>query len=233
MTDLDSIRTNAKKRGITRLCHFTPSRNLVHIASGRQGILASRHLSEDRAEIFNPTDIERWDGFPDHVCCSIQYPNAWYFSKARLNETLFRDWVVLLIDAKYLWRPGTKFSPINAASREASIAAGAEGFEALFEESVEGVRRFRRRPKRPAFLPTDQQAEVLVPDSISMQDISGVALVDAEQAAREVTRLTLLSLEIPRLLLAREFYNPQALSEMLIAGKIPAEIEYDPGGIRG
>lgn len=233
MTDLDSIRTNAKKRGITRLCHFTPSRNLVHIASGRQGILASRHLSEDRAEIFNPTDIERWDGFPDHVCCSIQYPNAWYFSKARLNETLFRDWVVLLIDAKYLWRPGTKFSPINAASREASIAAGAEGFEALFEESVEGVRRFRRRPKHPAFLPTDQQAEVLVPDSISMQDISGVALVDAEQAAREVTRLTLLSLEIPRLLLAREFYNPQALSEMLIAGKIPAEIEYDPGGIRG
>ena len=66
-----------------------------------------------------------------------------------------------------------------------------------------------------------------------MQDIIGVALVDAEQALREVTRLTLLAMKIPRLLIVREFYNPQALSEMLISGKIPTELEYHQGGIGG
>ena len=85
------VRADAMQRGITRLCHFTPSRNLSHIAEDRTGILSAKHLLEAEKTIFNPTDLERLDGYPDHVCCSIQYPNAWYFKKARSRERLFQD----------------------------------------------------------------------------------------------------------------------------------------------
>ena len=135
-----SIRGSAARRGITRLCHFTPSRNLGHIAAGLQGILASRHLGDDEKATFNPTDLERLDGYPDHVCCSIQYPNAWYFRTARGQEPLFQEWVVLLIDPFYLWRTGTKFSPRNAAAMHGRLVGeGVHAFEALFAETVQGA----------------------------------------------------------------------------------------------
>ena len=70
------IRQVATKREITRLCHFTPSRNLVHIATGLEGILSTKHLTDDEKAVFNPTDILRIDGFKDHVCCSLEFPNA-------------------------------------------------------------------------------------------------------------------------------------------------------------
>ncbi len=37
------IRASAHVRGITRLCHFTPSRNLMHIATDPNGLLVSRN----------------------------------------------------------------------------------------------------------------------------------------------------------------------------------------------
>ena len=80
---MNGIRERAHRWGITRLCHFTPARNLAHIASDSRGLLASRHLQGDETSIFNPTDKARLDGYTDHVCCSIQYPNAWYFRRAR------------------------------------------------------------------------------------------------------------------------------------------------------
>ena len=161
---MSGIRERANRRGITRLCHFTPSRNLAHIASDSSGLLASRHLQDDEAAIFNPTDRLRLDGYPGHVCCSIQYPNAWYFRKARENERLFPDWVVLLIDVRYLWQAGTKFCPRNAAAEHGRLVQeGVKAFDALFADVVEGVDVYRRGPRHPDFLPTDEQAEV--PDS--------------------------------------------------------------------
>ena len=47
-----------------------------HIKAGKTGVLASKHLSVDEREVFNPTDVERLDGYPDHVSCSIEYPNG-------------------------------------------------------------------------------------------------------------------------------------------------------------
>ena len=162
------IQANAMRRGITRLCHFTPSRNLGHIAEDRAGILASKHLWEDEKAVFNPTDLKRLDGYPDYVCCSIQYPNAWYFRKARSREPLFRDWVILLIKPRYLWYAGAKFCPCNAAT----------GQGRLVDEGAEAIRGFICRHRRRVLtctdviivillsLPTDEQAEVLIPDHI-------------------------------------------------------------------
>lgn len=233
MTEIISdIRESAERRGITRLCHFTPSRNLGHIANDPRGILASRHLEDDEAALFNPTDKERLDGYRGHVCCSIQYPNAWYFRTARGNEKLFPDWVVMLINAKYLWRPGTKFCPRNAAAGFGrQVQEGFGAFEALFADRVQGSgnRVFERRQEHPAFLPTDQQAEVLIPDQVHKQDVLGIAVQDKAQAKREAARLTLLGHETPPILIAPQFFQPESLSNLLLAGRMPTERQHQTG----
>ena len=228
---MNGIRERAGWRGITRLCHFTPARNLAHIASDTRGILASRHLKVDEAAVFNPTDKARLDGYTGHVCCSIQYPNAWYFRRARENERLFPDWVVLLIDARYLWQAGTKFCPRNAAAGHGRLVhEGIAAFESLFAEVVEGFDVYRRGPQYPTFLPTDEQAEVLVPDRISRHDVKGVVVRDDEQAAREASRLKLQNLSVPRMMIVPEFFEPRVLSRKLRSGRTPPEREYNMGG---
>ena len=222
-----SIRREAEDRGITRLCHFTPSRNLAHVASDPRGLLASRHLEADEKAVFNPTDVERFDGHPDHLCCSIQYPNTWYFRTARGKERLFRDWVVVFIKSHHLWRIGTKFCPRNAAAGYgSSVGEGSAAFRGLFAQSVEGNRTYTRGQHRPAFLPTDDQAEVLVPDVIRHDDVIGVAVRDQAQAKREIARLEILDGKVPRIFVVPEFYCPGRLSSLLRAGRVPAEPEF-------
>ena len=201
------IKSEVERRGITRLCHFTPSRNLAHIASDPKGLLASRHLEEDEKTVFNPTDSVRLDGYPDHLCCSIQYPNAWYFGKARKKESLFRDWVVVFIESRYLWQAGTKFCPRNAAANHGrSVSVGEAAFDALFAQSVAGSgRTYERGPSHPAFLPTDEQAEVLIPDVVEHKDVIGVAVRDHAQARREIAALTILNHKLPRIFVVPEF----------------------------
>lgn len=229
----EAIRTSVMARGITRLCHFTPSRNLVHIATQRQGVLATQHLQDDEKAVLNPTDLERLDCHPDHVCCSIQYPNAWYFQKAREREHLFRDWVVLLIAARYLWMPGTKFCPRNAAAHQGrKVLGGVEAFEALFAPSIDGAygKTFRRFNSHPLWLPTDDQAEVLIPDRILREDVLGIVVRDESQAKREAVRLEQLNEPVPRLFIAPLFFFPKELSQSLRAGDLPREQEYHLGG---
>ena len=124
-----SIKREAMHRGITRLCHFTPSRNLIHIASGEQGILATEKLKATERGVFTPTDLERLDRHEGYISCSMEYPNAWYFDRARAKAALFKDWVIIFIDPKYLWLPGTRFCPRNAASQYGrDISEGAKAF---------------------------------------------------------------------------------------------------------
>jgi hypothetical protein len=227
----EAIHASAMARGIKRLCHFTPSRNLVHIATQRQGVLATQHLRDDEKAVLNPTDLERLDGYPDHVCCSIQYPNAWYFRKAQEKERLFPDWVVLLIAAQYLWLPGTKFCPRNAAANHGrNVRGGAEAFEALFAPVVEGASTFRRSDSHPQWLPTDEQAEVLIPDRIQREDVLGIVVRDESQAKREAGRLEQLDEPVPRLFIAPMFFSAKQLSGSLRNGDLPTELEYDLGG---
>lgn len=225
-----AIRASVARRAITRLCHFTPSRNLAHISVDPRGILASHHLDEDERTVFNPTDRIRLDDHPDHVCCSIQYPNAWYFRTARSQERLFRDWVVVLVAAHHLWHAGTKFCPRNAAAEHGRLVReGPQAFESLFDEVVQGVRTYRRGPEHPAFLPTDEQAEVLIPDRIQRRDVIGIAVRDDAQAGREASRLDILGQRPPQTWIVPEFFDPHALSRLLRAGRIPEEREHQGG----
>ena len=223
----DAIRSRATERGITRLCHFTQSRNLGHIAADRTGILSAARLETDRRRVFNPTDRDRLDGFPDHVCCSIQYPNAWYLRKARRKERLFGDWVVMLIRPHYLWARGTKFCPRNAAAGGgADVAEGVEAFDSLYAPTVRGAggRTFGRSSTHPSWLPTDEQAEVLIPDQIEDDDLLGVVVANEAQGRNEARRLEYLGVDAPPIRVAPDFFDRYALSNKLRNGRIPEEV---------
>jgi hypothetical protein len=227
-----AIKKQVELRGITRLCHFTPSRNLVHIATDSVGLLASKYLEEAEQVVMNPTDRLRLDGFADHVCCSIQYPNAWYFEKAKAPQRLFRDWVVLFIRPEYLWRRGTKFCCRNAAANFGrGVAEGAEAFEALFAPAVvgaSGVTR-TRTDAHPAWLPTDEQAEVLIPDAVSRGDVLAIAVFDESQARRERSRLRQLEQRVPPLIVAPTIFQAKGLSSRLRSGLAIEECEFVEG----
>ncbi len=222
----------ARQRGIARLCHFTPSRNLGHILADHHGVLATKHLKDDDRAVLNATDLARLDGHPDHVCCSIQYPNAWYFQKARGKERLFSDWAVLFIDAHYLWAEGTKFSPLNASAGSGQyLQEGADAFDALFVGSTTDTkgRPWRRGARHPSYLPTNEQAEVLVLDQIEKEDLLGVAVRDEAQARRELAALRILDVPLPRIWVTPTFYCPRSLSKVLRSGQQPTETEFNGG----
>lgn len=230
---IDEIYREALRRRITRLCHFTPSRNLLHIASGGTGILSTRSLKEAERLIYNPTDLERLDNHENYICCSIQYPNPWYFQKARSSEPLFLDWVVLLINPHYLWLKGTCFCPRNAAAGSGRmIGEGIDVFKSLFADSVEGAygKKFIRSSSRLPSCPTDDQAEVLISDCVTQNDIIAFAVQSEEQAKRECERLRLIGVNLNqlRVIIAPLLFDKDRLSATLKSGQCHSETEWSP-----
>src|SRR5438094_853946 len=229
---ISRIRQSAQQRGISRLCHFTPSRNLPHIAADKKGILATAKLEQDELAVFTTTDKQRFDGFTSHVSCSIEYPNAWYMARAQDNEQIFKDWVVLFIRPYYLWGDGTRFCPRNAAALGGSlVATGVEAFEALFQKSTRGAynRVLVRAQSHPDCCTTDDQAEVLVPDRIRLSDVIGVAVRSEAQAKREIARLRMLGVknDVFRFVIAPTLFQPHALSQTIRRGQRPAETPWN------
>ncbi|WP_298259571.1 DarT ssDNA thymidine ADP-ribosyltransferase family protein [Bradyrhizobium sp.] len=227
------IKALVEAKGIGRLCHFTPSRNLVHIAAGKSGVLCTAALEHSERATFNATDLKRLDGQKSHICCSIEYPNAWYFDRARSGNDLFPDWVVLLVDPKYLWQEGTLFCPRNAAAEYGRyIAKGPTAFEAMFANEVIGTGRniYRRTKDQSAACPTDQQAEVLVPDKIAIADILGIAVKNEQQAKTERARLraTGSDPDMFRFILAPLMFNKYDLSNAIKNGAQLQETVFIP-----
>ena len=230
---MNPIQQECNRREITRLCHFTQSRNMAHIFDDPYGLYSTKTL-RDNDMPHNPTDSSRYDGRDDLVCCSIEYPNTYYFANVRDNDRLFKDWVVLFIDHSHLWQVGTNFCPCNAArERGRYIQEGIAGFQSLFAETSPGIGFTRSERHLPA-APTDIQAEVLVRDPIPLQSITGVAVRNEEQALRELCRLKLqgISLGTP-IYVAPEFYNRATLSRSIQNGIRITETLYNNGGRHG
>jgi len=225
---IPEIRSEALQRGITRLCHFTPSRNLAHIARGEAGILSTAKLEEDERRLFNPTDLQRWDGRKTHISCSIEYPNAWYFDVAAGKDRLFRDWVIPALKPDPLWADGTLFSPQNASKNGgAGLEPGYAGFQRLYARQVGN---YRRQAARSPACPTDEQAEVMVQDQIPMELIRAVIMRDAGQAKREALRLELMGIDPAMFnwMVAPELFEKHQLSSYIQSGRRPVEEPWAP-----
>jgi hypothetical protein len=228
----DPIEAEARRLGITRLCHFTPSRNLLQIAAGKVGVLATARLEDDERAVFNPTDLSRLDGHKSHVSCSIEYPNGWYFEKKRLEEQRFLDWAVLLIDPRYIWAESTLFCPRNAsAGYGREIVSGYDGFLSLYRDGVRGAYDvvLSRTELHLRACPTDDQAEVLVKDRIALADIISVAVKDTAQAKRQRAKLRLAGLDpdLFRYVIAPVLFRKRSLSAAIRRGERPAETPFE------
>ncbi len=226
------IRDDAHNRGITRVCHFTPARNVGHILTGTSGVLASTHLRSDEREVFNPTDVVRLDGFPDHVSCSIEYPNGWYFPQSESQGAVVRGLGGAVNKTRPVMESGNQVPNRNAAARRgAGVSEGLVAYQAMFASRVVGAygQMFVRGPKHPDWLPTDEQAEVLIPDAVDLKEIMGVAVSSMNQAKRESARMRLLQRSSPPVFIAPVLFDASRLSVMIRQGQRPEEVEYQSG----
>lgn len=231
---MNLIQQECVNRGITRICHFTQSRNLAHIFDDSLGLCSKRTLQQYDMP-HNPTDPDRYDGRDDLICCSIEYPNTYYFAKVREQDRLFKDWVVLMIEPSYLWHPETCFCPCNAArSCGGYIRTGIEGFRSLYTPISPGFTAYRRSTRHLPAAPTDIQAEVLLKDPIPIDSIIGIAVHTEEQACREICRLELQGITLDKpIYIAPDFFNKALLSRSIQRGVRATETIYENGGLHG
>lgn len=223
---MNLIQQECINRGITRLCHFTQSRNLAHIFGDTFGLCSTKTLKSHNMP-YNPTDPNRHDRRNDLICCSIEYPNTYYFLNARNCDPLFKDWVVLLINPSYLWAPETHFCPCNAAtSCGGYIQPGIESFKLLYAETSPRI-NFSRPFSHLSAAPTNIQAEVLLKDPIPLDSIIGIVVESKEQAQREVFRLRLqnISMDNP-IYIASDFFKRGVLSSLIQQGIQVTETVY-------
>ncbi|MHB8243439.1 MAG: DarT ssDNA thymidine ADP-ribosyltransferase family protein, partial [Solirubrobacteraceae bacterium] len=210
----ETVAQQATRRKITRLCHLTPLRNLLHIAT--EGALRSTaELDSDERAAFDQQDLLRLDRHPDHICCSVQYPNIWYLRRKRQQATplqrLFPGWVCLLIDPSYLWVDGSLFCHRNAAAGSgAYLASGPEAFASIFADPVDGAGGPVYRDQKPDSCPTDDQSEVLVPKRIPLEHACEIVVADEAQARATYVGLELIGAPVRQLrwVVAPELFNP-------------------------
>jgi hypothetical protein len=195
-SELELIRQEAHTRGISRLCHFTQARKLPHILTEVTGIYSVEWLRTNRPDLLDSNDQKRLDGYPNHISCSIEYANSWYWQKAKSREELFKDWVVLLIKPDVLWREKTRFCYRNCAALQGGAQEGYNAFLEMFKPEVVGAyrKKFTRTPQMLPCCPTDGQAEALVHEQIGLDMLLGVAVQNEEQAQKERSRLELVGI---------------------------------------
>ncbi len=168
--------------GVTRLAHFTPLKNLWHILEDGR-IRSSQDLAARAPEMFSPTDRERFDGHPDHICCSFEYPNVYYLRKAQDKPAFrnYRDWACLLLEPTLAARPGTLFAPCNAAyGSGAHLQSGPAALTKCWDNP--SMRGWSRGSGHHPAVPTDLQAEVLIPGPVVLSDVRGIVFADPETA---------------------------------------------------
>ncbi|WP_167858782.1 DarT ssDNA thymidine ADP-ribosyltransferase family protein [Streptomyces albus] len=227
--DGEAVVAEARRRGITRLCHLTRSANLPGILeTGR--ISPARDLRRN-GDAHRPADLLRLDGAEGRLFLSIEYPNVWYLRQAAARDRLFRGWVVLTLDMDLLARPDALFVPYNSArDRSAGARPGPAGFRALFAPSVPGRLPRTRGPRHPDWWPTDDQAEVQLTGPVPLSAVRSVLFRDEQQAAQD---LFVLSAQfgmgglLPPAVVAPEVFDAPVLSSTVRTGGRVRETPYE------
>ena len=236
-TEALSLAASAASRGITRLCHLTPLRNLLHLAIEGVGLLSLQQLAARDGE-YDQQDLERLDSHTDHICCSIEYPNGWYLAQRRIAATpiqrLFPDWACLSINRELLCSPGAKVCVRNAAAEGGALIqdASPEALSALYAPQILGAGGVTRtRPATHiAACPTDDQAEVLIHRAIPFAEVRSVIVPTVSDAKRFHAALDQIGGDVANLrwLVAPTLFDKFALSSAIRRGARPAETPWEP-----
>jgi hypothetical protein len=117
------------------------------------------------------------------------------------------------------------------------VGQGFDAFRALFTMSVSGAygRRYDRGPAHLPFCPTDEQAEILIPDRVPIQDVMGVVVSSETQAKNEISRLRFSGAHTSGLnfLVNPTLYEKRTLSTCIRSGTRPVEVAWDQGIAHG
>lgn len=167
-----------KLRGVTRLCHFTNFRNLLHIFP-HKGIIAKAFL--DSEKVVN--DLLRLDNELEYICCSIEYPNIHYFLKIEKKAPPFLEWAILFIDMNVLKYNKSKFCPCNAATEHGRHISDDIGtLKAIYSQELNIKYKRKRTPKMLTCCATDDQAEILIHKEIPVNLIKGIGVKNIKSA---------------------------------------------------
>ena len=163
----NSVERCITERNITKLYHFTAVENLPSIL--KHGIL-SRSNMDNRGIKYSANDNLRLDNRPYLISCSIEHPNNSLLWKYKYESG--KDFCLLELDIQLLIEIGkemdspTRCSIANAAKRKGSSLLRISDIEYLFG----GI----RNPLLPSNYTTNEQAEVLIYKSISVQYIKRI-----------------------------------------------------------
>jgi len=183
----DNIECFVKDRGIKYLCHFTPRSNL--------GKIKSEGLKLRDASQMTVTDTSRYD-MSKNICLTISEPNSWMFKKKQ--EQGF-DLVLLILSPSVLYDKECLFFPYNAATKsfrglDKSYLSSREALGHIFSDKItfkksqEEERTIHRNIHAASFMPTSNQAEVQVTESIDPSYIIAIIESDIPLAYNEINK---------------------------------------------
>ncbi|WP_280429680.1 DarT ssDNA thymidine ADP-ribosyltransferase family protein [Nocardia brasiliensis] len=181
MVTIDSALTSS---AFTRLIHFTHAPSLFHIF--RDGELRSNaDLAENSPQQLSPTDDDRFDGRSDLISCSFEFPNLHYQAVAAGRSVNYPDWVALALNRDLLRHPDVEFCPCNASrARGRYLRGGGQGLLDCWASPSIPLGLIRR-PDHDPRLPTDLQAEAMIPSPVPLSSI-GAVIVPSIAKAREL-----------------------------------------------
>jgi hypothetical protein len=224
------LAATAAALAFTRLVHFTPARNLAHILRDGQ-LRSSKELAEVAPEQFSPTDKERFDRHPDHLCCSFEYPNAYYRDIAgrKPEHVNYPNWVILTLAKALVLKPGALFCGCNAAkSGGVHLKPGAKALaDCWANPSIPAG-----RPRTPAHLvstPTDLQAEALIPGPVPLSEVTGIIVASGDVAAEQQAILRRIYIDPEQLpwKVAPVLFQKLGLTRAIQSGTQPEETPWD------
>lgn len=169
---LENIQKIIDKREIKSVFHFSRVENLGNILLN--GVVPRSNLI-DSVSIFN--DTVRADGKLDYSSFSISFPNHLMFYRLRC-ATPSSKWAILVFRSDILTAYNCLFYPVNAASANVSRLPlssfrGGDALEKMFTYSAETREDILRLCD-----PTDVQAEVMIPSTVTMDYLKGCILSD-------------------------------------------------------
>lgn len=167
------IKQILENRNINNLYHFTKGENLKSIL--KYGLMSVNNLNDDNIS-FKCTDEDRNDKKLNYISSSISFPNYKYFFPTRCNSTNKLGWVVLEIDSNILCDKECIYCCENAATNNVTYIKdtekkGSDALEKLFDDFDEIKRVDLKIDKN---MPTNPQAEVLIPNKIDLKYIKGI-----------------------------------------------------------
>lgn len=186
-----------QQRKISNLIHFTRIDNIDSIL--RNGLLPVSMLKTRNIKFVN-NDDGRYDKQTDCTCLSVEYPNYWVLKDFRKRYPSAK-WMIIVLDSSLLLNHECYFAEYNAASRgikdDLLSRTTSQAFQNMFADVVKvalsyrpyyvGVRNCLKNEF--SYLPTSDQAEILVEGIIDKKYIKEIWFMDKSDADKYRGRL--------------------------------------------